>query len=338
MIHVGLNLNNREALIAPDYGVPELLDLGGRAEGLGFDSVWVGDSLFSKPRYEPLALLAALSQRTERIELGTACLVTSLRDPVQLALAWATVDVLSGGRTIMGACAGNIAEEAVKREFDAVGLDWRKRMAIFEERLEATSALLATGSVTMAGEHVRLDGIGFSTGTEPRPLLPARRPPVWVVANPSIGRDAEVRSRRAAARVARLGDGWLTCCRARHPEEVSAFAAEIALARAALGRPAAPFTVAYQVTLVLGETAAEAVAAQRAYVDAYYPGFADSVALADWGPAGSAEDVIGWFEAFADAGVDTFVCRFASLDQPGQAERFARDVLPAVRRLVPGAS
>ena len=54
LMHIGVNLNNREALIAPDYGVPELLDLGTRAEELGFDSVWVGDSLLSKPRYEPL--------------------------------------------------------------------------------------------------------------------------------------------------------------------------------------------------------------------------------------------------------------------------------------------
>jgi alkanesulfonate monooxygenase SsuD/methylene tetrahydromethanopterin reductase-like flavin-dependent oxidoreductase (luciferase family) len=332
MIHVGLNLNNREALIAPDYGVPELLDLGAEAEGLGFDSVWVGDSLFSKPRYEPLALLAALSQRTARIQLGTACLVTTLREPLQLALAWATIDVLSGGRTIMGACAGNIAEEAVKREFEAVGLDWRQRMAIFEERLAATSALLADGSVTFHGEHVHLDRVGFSTGAEPHPLLPVRRPPVWVVANPSIGRDAEVRSRRAAARVARLGDGWLTCCRAGHPGEVTAFAAEVSRSRAELGRTG-QFTIAYQVTLVVGDTRAEALAAQRSYVDAYYPGFADSVSLADWGPAGSADEVAAWFATFAEVGVDTFICRFASLDQVGQSARFARDVLPAVRSM-----
>ena len=43
----GVNLNNREPLIAPDYGVAELLDLSEVVEGLGFDSVWVGDSLFS---------------------------------------------------------------------------------------------------------------------------------------------------------------------------------------------------------------------------------------------------------------------------------------------------
>ena len=82
----GVNLNNREPLIAPDYGMAELLDLSEVVEGLGFDSVWVGDSLFSKPRYEPISLLSAISQRTKGVKLGTACLVSSSRNPLYLAL------------------------------------------------------------------------------------------------------------------------------------------------------------------------------------------------------------------------------------------------------------
>ena len=56
MIEFGVNLNNREPLIAPDYDIPMLLDLSETVEEAGFDSVWVGDSLFSKPRYEPISL------------------------------------------------------------------------------------------------------------------------------------------------------------------------------------------------------------------------------------------------------------------------------------------
>ena len=55
-------------------------------------------------------------QRTSRARLGTACLVTSTRNPLYLALEWATLDVISGGRTILGACKGN-PEEGVRREF-----------------------------------------------------------------------------------------------------------------------------------------------------------------------------------------------------------------------------
>lgn len=326
-MHVGLNLNNREALIAPDYDVPRLLELAARAEKLGFDSVWVGDSLLSKPRYEPLALLAALSQRTRRVQLGTACLVTTQRHPVQLAHAWATLDVLSGGRTILGACSGNVAEVMVKEEFALLGLDHRKRMRVFEEGLRILRDLLTEGRVSFEGEHFQIADAAFHTGTEPEPLVPVQRPPrLWVVANPSIGASRERGTSRAARRVAELGDGWLTCCRASHPEEVESFVAELTQLRSLDG-----FDVAYQVTMVLGDTKGDALREQRGYIDAYYPGFSDAVDLADWGPAGTADEVAGWIRRFAAAGVTAFICRFASLDQPGQVERFARDVLPAVR-------
>src|SRR5947207_12973176 len=121
-LQFGVNLNNREPLIAPDYDVQMLLDLSKRVEGAGFDPVWVVDSLFSKPRYEPIALLSAISQRTSRVSLGTACMVTSTRNPLYLALEWATLDVISGGRTILGAGLGN-PEEGVRREFESLGRD-----------------------------------------------------------------------------------------------------------------------------------------------------------------------------------------------------------------------
>ena len=67
-LEFGVNLNNREPLIAPDYDLGMLLALSERAEELGFDSVWVGDSLFSKPRYEPIALLSAARPRKAKLE------------------------------------------------------------------------------------------------------------------------------------------------------------------------------------------------------------------------------------------------------------------------------
>ena len=326
-MHIGVNLNNREALIDPSYGLGKLVELGARAEELGFDSVWVGDSLLSKPRYEPLALLGALSQRTERVRIGTACLVTTLRHPVQLAHAWATIDVLSGGRTVLGACAGNVVEEGVKKEFALLGIDPRARFGVFGEGLQILRALMTRGRVTFAGEHFQLDDVAFHTGTEPLPLLPVQTPPpIWVVANPSIGAPAARRISRAARRVAELGDGWLTCCRASHPEEVESFVAELLRLRDLQN-----FDIAYQVTITLGETKREATADQRRYIDAYYPGFRETVDLEDWGPAGTAEEVTAWIDRFAEAGVTAFICRFASLDQTGQVERFAAEVLSAVK-------
>lgn len=326
-MHIGLNLNNREALIAPDYDLGALLDLGERAEALGLDSVWVGDSLLARPRYEPLTLLGALSQRTTTVRLGTACLITTLRHPVQLAHAFSTLDVLSAGRTVLGACAGNLAEDGVKEEFAVLGVDRRHRMAVFSEGLRIVRALMSEGRVTYAGEHFSLEDVAFFTGTEPAPLLPVQKPPpIWIIANPSIGSDVTKPSSRAAQRVAELGDGWMTCCRASHPEEVEAFLSELSSLRSLDG-----FDVAYQVTMTLGRTKDDALAEQRRYIDAYYPEFGDAVALADWGPAGTPDEAANWIRRFRQAGVNVFICRFGSLDQPGQLELFASEVLPAVR-------
>lgn len=333
-IRFGVNLNNREPLLVPSYTVGDLLALGETAEALGFDSVWVGDSLFSKPRYDPMALLAALSQRTSRVLLGTACLVVSARDPLYLALGWTTLDVLSGGRMVMGACAGN-AEEGVRREFEALGLDFRRRTSRLEEALEVLRTLWTEGSVTFRGEHLHYEEVSFSAGTEVEPFRPVRTPPpIWVVSNPRIatrtdGAETRERVARAARRIVRLGDGWLTCCRARHPEEL---AEQLSLVRAAAeerGRDLAGFEVAYQVTMHIGESASQARAAFERYIAAYYPEFGPKVDLGDWGPAGTPADITAWMEEFADAGVTHFICRFAAEEQEEQVRLLAEGVLPS---------
>src|SRR3989449_11520592 len=103
----GLSLRNRGVLFGATT-VDELLALSEQAEASGaFDSLWVGDSLFAKPRLESLVLLSAMAARTRRVRLGTCCLSTfPLRDPIFLAAQWAALDHLSHGRMILGACVG----------------------------------------------------------------------------------------------------------------------------------------------------------------------------------------------------------------------------------------
>ena len=170
------------------------------AEEAGFESVWVGDSLFSKPRYEPISLLSAISQRTKRVRLGTACLVSATRNPLYLALEWATLDVISGGRTILGACMGN-PEEGVRREYAALGLDFNKRAAIFEEGLHVLRALWTEGRVDVRGRFFQYDDISFSSGVEMGPLMPIQHPPpIWIVSNPRLIRGVARRDGRARDR------------------------------------------------------------------------------------------------------------------------------------------
>jgi alkanesulfonate monooxygenase SsuD/methylene tetrahydromethanopterin reductase-like flavin-dependent oxidoreductase (luciferase family) len=335
----GVNLNNREPLIAPDYDIHQLLALSETVEELGFDSVWVGDSLFSKPRYEAISLLSAISQRTSRVKLGTACLVTSPRNPLYLALEWATLDVLSGGRTIFGPCAGN-PEEGVRREFDALGLDFDKRFAIFEEGLGILRTLWTDGKITHHGAHYSFDDVAFYSGTEMGPLMPIQKPPpFWIVSNPRLVTNAAdekmVRTmKNACRRVLRYGEGWMTCCRATHPEELVEQLGYFQDVAAELGDDASRLTVSYQVTLNIGDSEDAARTAFGDYIGKYYPELSKAMDLSNWGPVGTPEQIIGWFRTFADAGVDHFICRFGSLDQFGQVDRFARDVVPALREHV----
>jgi alkanesulfonate monooxygenase SsuD/methylene tetrahydromethanopterin reductase-like flavin-dependent oxidoreductase (luciferase family) len=332
-LHFGVNLNNREPLLAPQYDIPALLDLSAVVEEGGFESVWVGDSLFSKPRYEPLSLLAAISQRTKHVKLGTACLVTATRNPLYLALEWATLDVISKGRTILGACMGN-PEEGVRREYKALGLDFERRAEIFEEGLHVLRALWTEGRVTFKGRFFDYDNISFYSDVEMGPLMPLQTPPpTWIISNPRLIRGVEERRvvraiDRAARRIVRYGDGWMTCCRARHPGELTEQLDRIREAARAEGRDPGRLDIAYQVTMNIADSEGEAQRGINDYITQYYPELSKSVDLGEWGPVGTPDTVAQWLQTFARAGVTHFICRFGALDQFGQVARFARDVLP----------
>jgi alkanesulfonate monooxygenase SsuD/methylene tetrahydromethanopterin reductase-like flavin-dependent oxidoreductase (luciferase family) len=336
-LEFGVNVNNREPLIAPDYDLQMLLDLSQTVEELGFDSVWVGDSLFSKPRYEPVTLLAAISQRTSRVRLGTACMVSSTRNPLYLALEWATLDQISGGRTILGTGMGN-PEEGVRREFEALGLDYRRRGAIFEEGLAVLRQLWTDGTATFHGEFFDYDEVSFHSGTEMAPLMPVQKPPpIWVVSNPRLKGDAPpavIRRRleEACRRIVVYGDGWMTCCRAQHPDELVEQLGWIRAAAEAAGTDFDRLVVSYQVTMNVGDSEAEARTAFGDYISKYYPELSKAMDLSNWGPVGTPDQIADWIRTFAEAGVDYFICRFGAIDQFDQVERFAGEVLP---RFVP---
>jgi alkanesulfonate monooxygenase SsuD/methylene tetrahydromethanopterin reductase-like flavin-dependent oxidoreductase (luciferase family) len=107
-----------------------------RAEELGFDSLWAWDHIFLGtgrpfPFLESLSTLVVLARETERVELGTGILVLPLRDAAVLAKTAATLELISNGRLTLGMAVG-----WYEREFDACGVPFKRRGAIFEENLE----------------------------------------------------------------------------------------------------------------------------------------------------------------------------------------------------------
>ena len=103
MTAFGFLLPTREIVMTQEIpNFRQILDLAEHAEALGFDSVWVGDSVLARPRFEALTTLAAVAARTQRVRLGTAVLLPMLRHPVLLANEVASLDHVANGRLILG--------------------------------------------------------------------------------------------------------------------------------------------------------------------------------------------------------------------------------------------
>jgi alkanesulfonate monooxygenase SsuD/methylene tetrahydromethanopterin reductase-like flavin-dependent oxidoreductase (luciferase family) len=134
---------------------PEYVDLARRAEEVGCDSIWVGDHLIydppdgSSPRgpYEAWTTLAAIAAVTERVEIGPLVAATSFHAPAMLAKQAATVDSISQGRLILGLGAG-----WNRREYDAFGFPYDRRVSRFEEALAIIVPLLRDGRTTFHGQ------------------------------------------------------------------------------------------------------------------------------------------------------------------------------------------
>src|SRR5947207_6571098 len=177
MPKLGYLLPTRERTMEDRQETAPLLALAERAERLGFDSIWVGDSLLARPRHDPLTLLAAVAARTRKAELGTAVLLPALRNPVVLAQQVATLDRISEGRFILGV---GIATDVlnVRAEFEAAGVPFDKRVGRLVEGLALCRALWTGKPVDWPREG---DGRWKLTGAVlgPTPHRPGG-PPIWI--------------------------------------------------------------------------------------------------------------------------------------------------------------
>ncbi|MFQ5875258.1 MAG: LLM class F420-dependent oxidoreductase, partial [Dehalococcoidia bacterium] len=203
----GCVLPNRGPLATPE----NLRLLTTLAESLGFDSAWVSDHIVIPTQYssqypysddgvapfsgdlpycEPLTTLTYLAGSTQRIKLGTHVLVLPYRNPVHTAKIVATLDYLSGGRTVLGVGAGWLEEE-----FRAVGQPYfAERGALTDEYIQIFKELWTKEDPVFEGRFYQVSGVKFQPKPVQKPNLP-----IWV------GGQTDAAIRRAA----RLGDAWL---------------------------------------------------------------------------------------------------------------------------------
>jgi alkanesulfonate monooxygenase SsuD/methylene tetrahydromethanopterin reductase-like flavin-dependent oxidoreductase (luciferase family) len=324
----GLSLPNRGVLFGAT-SVDELLTLSEQAEASGLiDSIWVGDSLFAKPRLESLVLLSAIAARTRRVRLGTCCLSTfPLRDPLFLAAQWAALDHVSAGRMILGACiGGSLPREKAEAEFEPFKVKLFDRGPRLEEGITILRRLWTEDRVNHRGRFYEFRGLTL----EPKPVQkPA--PPIWIATNPKPELTQPHIADRALRRVGLMADGWMTdntpAGRFRERWETIR-----RIAREA-NRPTASMESALHLMVNINDDRAAAFDEAVKFLQTYYSPAMTREYIEGWLAYGPPAAVVAKIRAYVDAGCTTPIVRFASWDQKGQLVRALADVMPAALAL-----
>jgi alkanesulfonate monooxygenase SsuD/methylene tetrahydromethanopterin reductase-like flavin-dependent oxidoreductase (luciferase family) len=321
-IRFGLTLPNRGVIIGATT-VEEMYTLAQQADEAGWDSVWVGDSIFAKPRLDALVLLGALAARTRRVKLGPACFAsTPLRNALLLAYQWCSLDFLSGGRTIFVACQGAPGQGGgnFEQEFAAFQVEPATRMRRMEEAIEILRLTSSQEHVSFHGQYNRFDDITVL----PRPV---QQPiPIWVTANPlpQYPKMAE----RALRRVAKYGDGWMTT--GNTPQSFAEHLAAIRRYAQEEGRdPGADFEACLYYNINVNEDREAAYRESKKFLDTYYSVDYPSDYLENWVALGSPQECIERLRSFIDVGATTITLRLVGYDQKRQFERVTNEVLSA---------
>lgn len=291
MTDIGYLLPTREAVMDGRPATAPLLALAEGAEQLGYRSVWVGDSILAKPRHEPLTTLAAVAARTSTVSLGTAVLLPALRNPIVLAHLVATVDLLSEGRLVLGVgmAAGSPANRA---EFAAIDIPFEQRGQRMVENIDLCRSLWTGEPVSQSSGVYPVE----SAQLLPRPQQPSG-PPIWAAGSGPLG----------IRRAAELYDGWFPIGADRNAF-VSGVAQVTELAEAA-DRPRP--TIAMYLTVSLDDDQNRADTRLEEFLGGYYSAPGAVIRAAQATVSGPLDAVREGVAAWADAGADHIVLRFA---------------------------
>lgn len=292
------------------------------AEELGYDSVWVGDHVVVPREYEldeehaqsgdlgkqnkadPLISLTYVAGATKRIRLGTSILVAPIRNPLLLAKMVATLDVLSGGRFVLGLGVGWLESEMAAM----AAPPFAKRGRVTDEWIRIMRACWTEDAPAYDGDYYRFDPLYFNP-------KPARPTPIL------IGGQSAPALRRAG----RLGDGW-TGSRVT-PDQAERSIAQIRDHARQAGRDDAELTFAVGVEIDLLEPGESASTSGL-------------IGSPDRALLGTADEIADRIRRYEQAGIDWLELRFravrdfatSSIDPTlAMMEKVATQILPQVR-------
>jgi alkanesulfonate monooxygenase SsuD/methylene tetrahydromethanopterin reductase-like flavin-dependent oxidoreductase (luciferase family) len=292
----------------PRYDLARLIEYVRTAERLGITAVSVNDHLqFRRPWLDGPTALASVLAVTGEMTVATTITLAVVRGPIPLAKSLAAIDLLSGGRLVVGVGPGSY-----RPDYEAAGLDWDERWPRFEEAIHALRALWRPDDEPFEGTFYSTRDIRL----EPEPAQPGG-PPIWVG---SWGSEAGLR------RVARLGDGWLASAYNTTPEVFATAWARVREQLPLHGKDPATFPNALATMWFRVED--DPAAARRAVEDWVAPTLGrDHEELADRLLVGPAEACAERLSRYTDAGVHR-VFLWPVGEPIEQLERFGERVMP----------
>ena len=294
---LGYLLPTREQIMEGRPETGPMLELAMRAEAMGFDSIWVGDSLLARPRHEPLTLLAGVAGRVPRVQLGTAVLLPALRNPVLLAHQVATLDQVSEGRLILGV--GIAADRPnIRAEFNAAGVPFDLRVGRMMEGLRLCKALWTGQPVDWDGRWQLEKGVLAPVTYRPE------GPPLWIGGSLQASLD----------RAARSFDGWFPIA-----PSAEQYGEQFAYIKAR-----ANITGAMYLTVAIDENAERADERMNQFLERYYDTPAHITRRRQAAYAGPEAGIATWLDGYAKAGATHLMVRFAGGDHATQMAAMAR--------------
>ncbi len=323
----GITLSNRGMLVG--LTTPKaLLELADAVEASPLmDSVWCGDALFVNRRLDALTLLSAVAGRTERVLLGPACMGSfALRNPMVLAYEWASLDVISGGRTRMVACSGGGAGPVWEAETRAMGYKGEDRHKLMVEAMAVMRHLWTKDEAPFEGQFFNFEGITL----EPKPVQSPC--PIWMATNAGRQTRGEVQmagSIFALKRVGRIADGWMTHSVSREGFQKS-WQLILDTAREE-GRDASKLDHVLYHHINIGADPEACLEDSKKFLDLYYGANYTRERLEGWLTFGPPQRCIEDLKRWKEAGCNRVSFRISTMGDPmQQLKRLTEEVLPFV--------
>jgi alkanesulfonate monooxygenase SsuD/methylene tetrahydromethanopterin reductase-like flavin-dependent oxidoreductase (luciferase family) len=322
----GIVLPTRGILFSKASAREDIVELSKLTEELGYDSVWAGDSILAKPRLDSIAVLSAAAGATQRVRLGTACFASfPLRHPIILAYQWATLDVLSEGRSLLVICQGTPTQHGkiYRNEFDSLGVRPSEKVQRIEEGIEILRMLWRNDDVSYDGQIFKFTGVTML----PKPV---QQPcPIWIASNPRStgeleGPPGEIE--KNFDRVGKYADGWMTTM--VDPDEFQEDAQKVLAAVRKHHRDTGNFGMCLYYNVNIADDVQKAAAESNDFLLKYYREDPSGI-LDKWVAYGPRKECVDKLEKFISAGVKTFSIRFVGWDQIGQLKRFSKEILPS---------